>query len=125
MSERNETQNPALLAVGCDPDVMIWRNQVGTFRAFDNPDRIVKIGTKGSADSIGVVAVTVTPEMVGRTIGVAIAAEFKTATGRQSPDQKAWQAAFEKRGGMYRVIRDESQMVEFVRSVKSLTTSTP
>ncbi len=117
MSEKNTAQNPALLAAGCLPDVMIWQNVTGVFRSFDG-SRVVKVGNAGAADSLGVVAVKITPEMVGQVVGVAIACEFKAATGKQSQGQKNWQAAFSKRGGKYRVIRSPDEILIFIDDVK-------
>lgn len=114
-----EVQNPSLLAVGARRDVMAWRQQVGTFRAMDNPARIVKVGSPGMADAMMVVAVTITPEMVGRTVGVAVAAEFKTPKGRQAEQQRDWARAFQLRGGVYRLIRSAAEMVGLVEDVKA------
>ncbi len=95
MSQNRETRtasNPALLAVGQRRDVMAWKQPTGVFRAYDNPAQVVKVGTPGQSDAMMVVAVTITQEMVGKTVGVAVAAEFKTATGRQRDNQAAWLA---------------------------------
>lgn len=81
--------------------VMLWRNNTGKFRAMDNPQRIVTVGQVGSADIIGVKPILITADMVGQTIGQAVAIEVKTTTGRQSEAQKLWQIAFEKHGGEY------------------------
>lgn len=117
--ETREAQNPALLAVGARHDVLVWRQQSGVFRSYDDPDRVVRIGAPGMADSMMVVAVQITPEMVGRTVGLAVAAEFKTNAGRQSPAQVRWQQAFQKRGGIYRLIRSAAEMVGLVEDVKN------
>lgn len=97
---------------------MIWRQQSGLFRAYDRPEQIVRVGVPGMADSMGVVAVTITPEWIGRTVGLAVAAEFKTDTGRQSDAQKLWQAAFEARGGVYRVVRSAEEMTQLIEDVR-------
>lgn len=112
-------QNESMLEVGCDPDVLVWRQQVGNFRAMDNPNRIVKIGVPGMSDAMMIVRVKITPEMVGKEIGVAVAPEFKVPrSGRQSEKQKLWQASFERRGGVYRLIRSAAEMLALVRDVK-------
>ena len=112
-------QNESMLEVGCDPDVLVWRQQVGNFRAMDNPNRIVKIGVPGMSDAMMIVRVKITPEMVGKEIGVAVAPEFKVPrSGRQSEKQKLWQASFERRGGIYRLIRSAAEMLALVRDVK-------
>ena len=67
---------------------MVWRNNTGKFRSITDPQRIVSVGQVGSADIIGVQPVTITPEMVGKVIGQAIAIEVKTPKGRQSEEQK-------------------------------------
>lgn len=116
--ETIEAVNPALLAVGCDPDVMLWRQHVGLFRQYHNPAIIQRIGTEGMADYGGVVKVTITPDMVGKVVGIAIGPEFKTVRGKQREKQADWQAAFCMRGGQYRLIRSGAEMVEFVADVK-------
>lgn len=121
MARKQETndQNAALLAVGTDPEVMVWRNQTGVFRSMDDPDRLIKVGNPGAPDALGVVAVTITPDMVGKTIGVAIAPEFKTAKGKASAPQRNWGAAFIRRGGLWRLIRSPDEMKAFVEDVKN------
>lgn len=111
-------QNSALLEVGGRHDVMVWRQQSGVFRKIDDPTKMVRVGVPGLSDAMMVVAVTIDPSMVGRTIGVAVAAEFKTAKGRQSPAQANWQTAFTKRGGIYRIIRSAAEMVGLVEDVQ-------
>lgn len=109
-------QNLSLIAASSDPDVMLWRNQVGTF--YTRTGQPVKIGSIGAADSLGVVRVLITPEMVGKYIGVAIAPEFKQLKGRQSEGQKLWQQNFERRGGKYVLIRSPGEMIKFIEDIK-------
>lgn len=116
--ETRETQNPALLAVGARPDVLIWRQQVGLFRAFHNPERVVHVGQPGMSDAGAIVRVTITPDMVGRTVGIAVQPEFKTAMGRQREAQERWQAAVEQRGGVYQLVRSPAEMVDLVERVR-------
>jgi hypothetical protein len=118
-AETRTVQNPALLAVGARPDVLIWRQQSGLFRQFEPPHSPVRVGTPGMADSMAVVAVTITPEMVGRTVGVAVAPEFKTTRGTQSERQADWQRAFEQRGGVYRLVRSEAEMLALIDDVQA------
>ena len=116
--ETRQAQNPALLAVGARPDVLIWRQQSGVFRSYDDPSRIVRVGVPGMADAGAIVAVTITPEMVGKTIGVAVQPEFKTAKGTQREKQANWQAAVEQRGGVYALVRSDSEMLQLVERVQ-------
>lgn len=122
MAQNRETKtvaHPALLAVGCRPDVLISKQPVGLFRALNNPDRKVFVGTPGQSDAIAVVAVTITPDMVGKTVGVAVAPEFKVAKGKQRQSQVDWQRAFEARGGIYELVRSPEQMVDLIDRVQS------
>jgi hypothetical protein len=120
MAQKLETkkQNEGLLAIGTRRDVLAWRQQVGQFRYLHNDGRI-SIGEPGMADLGLVVACTITPDMVGKTIGIAVNAEYKThKTGsRQSTEQKLWQKAFTDRGGVYRVCRSPEDLVKLVDDV--------
>lgn len=111
-------QNECLLAVGMRHDVLPMRLQSGLFRSL-NDNRIIRVGQKGVADSMLIVAVEITADMIGSMVPVAVAAEFKTKKGKQSEDQKSWQSAFEKRGGIYRLIRSAGEIETLVRQVKS------
>jgi hypothetical protein len=117
LKEKN-IQNASLLAIGSDPDVLAMRLQSGVFRSMDDPSRIVKVGTPGVSDSIAIVRVVITPDMVGKTVAVCAAAEFKTLEGKQRDAQVKWQAAFEKRGGKYRLIRSVEEMNGFINAIK-------
>ena len=116
--ETREVQNPALLAVGARPDVLIWRQHVGLFRPFHSPDRVVHVGHPGMSDAGAIVQVTITPDMVGKTVGIAVQPEFKTRTGRQREDQEHWQAAVQQRGGIYELVRSPEQMIDLVERVQ-------
>jgi hypothetical protein len=117
LKEKN-IQNASLLAIGSDPDVLAMRLQSGVFRSMDDPSRIVKVGTPGVSDSIAIIRIVITPDMVGKSIAVCAAAEFKTLKGKQREAQVKWQAAFEKRGGKYRLIRSVEEMNGFINAIK-------
>lgn len=118
MATEKNIQNASLLAIGSDPDVLAMRLQSGIFRSMDDPSRIVKVGTPGVSDSIAIVRVRISQEMVGKDVAVIAAAEFKTAKGKQREAQIKWQEAFEKRGGKYRLIRSPDEMRDFIDEVK-------
>lgn len=100
-----------LLAIGQRPDVLAMKRTVGKFRGLDNPQRIVTVGTPGEPDIGAVVAVTITPDMVGRTVGLAVGIEVKTETGRQREAQKLFELAWTKRGGLYVLARSAGDAV--------------
>ena len=88
---------------------LCWRNQVGLFKTMDGT-RTVPIGVKGSSDIMAVKPTVITQDMVGRTVGIFVAVEVKTATGRQSQDQKNWQKVAESKGIEYILARSEDDV---------------
>lgn len=81
------------LVLGADPAGAWFRNNVGL---ADQRGHQVRYGLgNGSAD------------LVGLFRGVFVAVEIKTETGRQSPDQRRWQALVEGKGGVYAIVRSE------------------
>lgn len=118
-NKQSETalQNDILCALGQRIDALVWRNQVGKFRAIDDPRRVVSVGTRGSADILGVRSIVVGPELVGKTIGVAFAVEVKTPAGRLSPVQARWAQAWQARGGEHCVARSVEDAVDFLSAI--------
>jgi len=86
-------QNEILRTFGTLPWLRIYHRTVGVFRAIDSPRRIVKVGEPGQADLWAFVN------------GLHIEIEVKSPTGRQSKDQKNWQATVEKHGCVYILAR--------------------
>jgi len=83
-----------LARAGC----LVWRNNVGACE--DQSGRIIRYGlcnesaqmnrSLASSDLIGIVPVTITPDMVGKTIGVFAAVECKRSGWHITPgDQRA------------------------------------
>lgn len=118
MKETN-VQNLSLIEASKDKDCMIWRNQCGLFYTRDG--RPVNIGIKGTPDSLAVVQMEITPDMVGKKIGVAVGIEFKTLKkgSKQRTDQELWQANFERRSGVYAIVRDPSEVSELIKNIKN------
>lgn len=109
-----DLQQRIRLALGTQPDLRIFRNQVGSL-----PDprtgRLVQFGlARGSADLIGWRTVVVTPEMVGQRIAVFTSIEVKTPTGRLTPAQHNWQAAVRSAGGIAGVARSVADAVKLL-----------
>jgi len=103
--EHTNLVNSILLACGKLSDVMIWKVQVGVFRAMENPKRIVKTGEPGHPDILAVLG----PD------GIAVGIEAKTGNAIQNPAQKAWQKAFCSRGGIYLVARSVDDVLSCFR----------
>lgn len=64
----------------------------------------------GSSDLIGIKPVVITEEMVGMTLGVFLAIEVKTPTGRLSPEQQRFLEHVQKSGGVAMVARSEGDL---------------
>ena len=87
------TQRQLLAILGPVAGLHVERTNTGV--AVDpRTGRHVRFGTPGAPDIRATVA------------GLAVAIECKSATGRQSQDQRRWQAAHEAAGGVYLLCRD-------------------
>lgn len=119
MGRNSETkiQNDVLRALSLRSDVLIWRNQVGKFRALDDPRRIVSVGTRGSADIVGIKKIDIHEGLIGSQIAVAFAIEIKTETGRLSAIQDRWRQAWSQRCGAYSVSRSVEHAEDFIQSI--------
>lgn len=107
-----QIQQQIRLAVGQRSDLRLFRNNTGSL-----PDprtgRPIQFGlAKGSADLIGIKQVTITPEMVGQTIGQFVSLEVKTPTGRVTPQQRNWLTMIRKFGGLAGVVRSVSDALQ-------------
>ena len=117
MIEKN-IQNACLIAIGSRDDALIFRQHSGAFRSMTDPKRIIKVGVPGMADSLMIARVTITPDMVGKTVGVAAFPEFKTSRGRQSDAQRNFQDACKRVSAVYRLVRSEPEILALLRDVQ-------
>jgi len=135
MSETNIVQR-TLIKIGALPFGRFWRNNAGlawagvpirlkpgqVFTAAPGDVLLknghpVKLGPAGIADIMGVIAVTITPDMVGQTIGVATALEGKTLTGKQREDQQAFERTMKTYGGEYYIFRSPDEALAIVQRI--------
>lgn len=114
--EVTKIQNPCFLAAA-DYPVLMYRQQSGRFRSLEDPSRIVNVGVPGMADSAMIAPMTITPDMVGKLIGVAVQIEFKTQDGAQSPKQKIWESGVSAAGGRYEVVRSVDQFKALIDGI--------
>lgn len=71
------------------PDVRLWRQNVGEFQLRDGT--FFRAGLcRGSSDFVGLHTVTITPSMVGRTVGVFFALELKKPGELPEDHQQEW-----------------------------------
>jgi hypothetical protein len=90
----SQLQDAIRLALGSDPELCLWRNNVGQ-STDQHTRRTIRfgVGNPGGSDLIGVFR--------GRFLAV----EIKTPTGRQRDDQKLFQQLVERKGGTYVILR--------------------
>jgi hypothetical protein len=100
LNRETAIKSSILLALGGMDGVLAWNAPCGVFRAFDAPERVVRIGPPGRADLLGVMA------------GRAIAVEVKAPGGRLRPDQERWRDAFVAHGGLWVLAHSEAEAME-------------
>ena len=95
--------------------LMYIRNNTGAIPipAGENKRRYVRFGDRGSPDFlVWVPGIIVNPDFPA--ILRAIALEAKSDIGKQSKDQKKWQADFEKIGGEYYIVRCYEGLIKII-----------
>lgn len=93
-------QADILLELGSRPDVRLWRANVMTGRSLAT-GRVYTAGIPGQADLTGFI----------RPEGWRLEVEVKSATGRQRPEQRAFQQAIDHGGGCYILARSVDEAV--------------
>lgn len=111
----------------------IWRNNVGKFWTLGKTACCAHCGGNlmggravrgasitacglgmGSADLVGLQLVTITPEMVGTSMGRFVGIEVKTATGRERPEQTQWRQVVQRYGGIAGTARSVADALALV-----------
>ena len=93
-------------------DVRLFRNNVGI--CVRDGARIPFGLAVGSPDLIGWKRVTITADMVGQSIAVAVGVEVKSATGRIRPEQRAFlkhMQDFGCRAGIARSVEEAHEII--------------
>ena len=68
----------------------------------------------GTSDLIGLVAHVVTPEDVGRTVGIFLAIEVKTEIGRLRTEQEAFLSQVSRMGGVGGIARSDEDAISLI-----------
>ena len=88
---------------------IVWRNNTGRFELPDG--RFIPAGLcKGSSDVIGIEPVIINREDVGKLFGRFLAIEYKTKTGRLTPEQQHFLDVVRACGGTAIVDRGEENL---------------
>ncbi|HEV2080053.1 MAG TPA: hypothetical protein VGR19_09205 [Allosphingosinicella sp.] len=124
MASEKRILNEALIAVSALPDVMAWRNNTGM--AWQSNERMkVGVGSMVRVTPGMVILLEARPvsfglpgsgDIMGLQRGRAFAIETKTSSGRQSEQQRKFEAAFRRAGGLYGLARDVDQALAVLAS---------
>lgn len=115
-----------MLRLGSAPGVRVFRNSVGegwvgrTIRhdgdrlLLAHPRRVTFGWCPGSSDVLGFQSLTITPEMVGRTLAQLVAVEVKGPRGVLSDAQKRFLAMAHRSGAAAGVARSVDDALEIL-----------
>ena len=110
MTEQDIMRSIMIAPHGC----RLWRNNTGAIK--DSEGRLVRFGLcKGSSDIIGITPVTITPDMVGKQVGVFTAIEVKTPKGKATDEQINFIQRVRDLGGFAGVARSVEEALEITR----------
>ena len=99
-----DIQSKILISVTAIPGALFWRNNTGKIPTKHGA--LIRFGCLGSPDIIGIYK--------GRFVGL----EVKTSKGRQSPPQRHFQAACEKAGGTYAIVRSPADALAVLATIR-------
>lgn len=108
----NEIQRDIRLAAGrAVPGCVLWRNNSGVAHQKDGSFVRYGVGGNGGADLIGMLRVG--------PLGVFLAVEVKTETGRLSPEQRMYGELVANSGGVFIVARSVEDFVEQANAARA------
>jgi hypothetical protein len=111
--------NATLVAVSSLPDALVWRNNSG--QAWQGGRVQARIGSQITVQPGMVLLANARPvtfgltgsaDIIGAIQGRPVAVESKTDSGRQAPEQVAFQRQWVKAGGLYVLARTENEAIE-------------
>lgn len=100
-----QLQDAIRLALGSDPALVLWRNNIGHAVMRHGARVTFGVGGPGGADLIGLFR--------GRFVAI----EIKTPTGRQSPEQKQYEALVRRLGGEYAILRSVDEALSWLETM--------
>lgn len=109
----HQIQQEILLTVGRRADCRVWRQNTGKGRSYDGK-RTISFGVVGGADISGIMS-------DGRRLEI----EVKKVGGRQSAEQKSFQAMVEKYNGVYILARSVEEAIAGIDEALSVKGKEP
>jgi hypothetical protein len=101
----SEIKRDILVRLGSRADIRIWNNPTGVARSVDGEERVMRFGVPGQADLTGVLP-------GGRRLEL----EVKTPVGRQSEQQRKFEAMVRRFGGLYLLVRSSDDALAQLRA---------
>lgn len=126
MSKQEKSIQSSIMLALSEAGSTVWRNETAgawVGRPIHREGRTVTLaGARmlqaglcvGSSDLICITPVTITPDMIGRKVGVFTAVEVKAAKGRVSAEQERFISAVKRAGGIAGVARSVDQAVQLL-----------
>jgi len=110
MTEQDIMRSIMIAPHGC----RLWRNNTGAIK--DAEGRLVRFGLcKGSSDIIGITPITITPDMIGKRMGIFTAIEVKTPKGKPTDEQINFIQRVRDLGGFAGVARSVEEALEITK----------
>jgi hypothetical protein len=116
--------NDTLMALSALPETMVWRNNTG--QAWAGKRANVQIGSYVQIKAGMALIMNAQPvsfgllgsaDIIGCSAGTPLAVEIKDLKGRQSEQQKLFQSAWTRCGGVYILARDPQDALTELKSL--------
>ena len=95
--------------------VTSFRNNVGGTKTDSGGWIDFGVGGKGGSDLICITPITITPDMVGQTVGIFTAIEVKNRTRKPTPEQVKFIDFINKNGGLAGVARSPADALKITQ----------
>jgi len=127
MTSESDIQAAIRLDFGLRPDLRLFRNNQGlawtgcivnrgaNTITLGNPRQVRFVLAEGASDLIGIKAATVTPEMLGQTVGVFCAVEVKQRKKYAESHQEKFLDMVQRLGGLCGVARSTDDVEAILR----------
>lgn len=120
MSQSEQAIQQNIILTHSRGDTRLLRNNCGQCKTDDG--RVIRygVGNPGGSDLIGLKTITVTPDMVGKRIGVFVAMEIKTPTGKATEQQQRFLSIVRVLGGISGIARNDSDAANILNQYAPL-----